>query len=488
MTQPAHDSQRPARWWRWLATLGVGSLAGALAPTDLAPNTRPLAGVFAAVITGLILQPAPGGLVVLLGVVAAAVTGALSPKSALAGYGDPTVWLVLAACLMARAMTRTGFGRRLAFWFIRAMGRRTLGLGYALVATDVTLAAVIPSNGARAGGVLFPIVKSVAEAYDSHPGPTARRLGAFLVMMVYQCEVIACALFLTGQASNILIARLAKTTANVDLTYGGWFVGGSIPALISLAVVPLLLYRLFPPEITHTPDATRLAQAELAQLGPMSRAEWILAGIFVLVIGLWLAPTVPIFAAPLRSLGLEGLLNYTSVALIGVGTLLLTGVLTWEDVTGERFAWDVFLWYGGLVRLAEALGETGLTDRFAQVVAGSAAGWAWPLAGLMLLAAYFYAHYAFASITAHATAMYVPFLVVLTAAGTPPLLAAFALAYASNLCAGLTHYGTTPAPIYFAAGYVSQRTWWRLGLVASVVNLTIWLTVGLLWWRFLGYW
>ncbi len=488
MTQPAHDSQRPARWWRWLATLGVGSLAWALAPADLAPNTRPLTGVFAAVITGLIVQPAPGGLVVLLGVVAAAVSGALSPKSALAGYGDPTVWLVLAACLMARAMTRTGFGRRLAFWFIRAMGRQTLGLGYALVATDVTLAAVIPSNGARAGGVLFPIVKSVAEAYDSHPGATARRLGAFLVVMVYQCEVIACALFLTGQASNILIARLAKTTANVDLTYGGWFVGGSIPALISLAVVPLLLYRLFPPEITHTPDATRLAQAELAQLGPMSRAEWILAGIFVLVIGLWLAPTVPIFAALLRSLGLEGLLNYTSVALIGVGTLLLTGVLTWEDVTGERFAWDVFLWYGGLVRLAEALGETGLTERFAQVVAGSAAGWAWPLAGLTLLAAYFYAHYAFASITAHATAMYVPFLVVLTAAGTPPLLAAFALAYASNLCAGLTHYGTTPAPIYFAAGYVSQRTWWRLGLVASVVNLTIWLTVGLLWWRLLGYW
>lgn len=132
----------------------------------------------------------------------------------------------------------------------------------------------------------------------------------------------------------------------------------------------------------------------------MSRAEWILAGTFVFVIGLWLAPTVPGFAGLLRNLGLEGLLNYTGVALIGVGTLLLTGVLTWDDVTGERFAWDVFLWYGGLVRLAEALGETGLTERFAQLVASSAAGWMWPLAGLTLVAAYFYAHYAFASITA----------------------------------------------------------------------------------------
>ncbi|MGQ9897059.1 MAG: DASS family sodium-coupled anion symporter [Acidobacteriota bacterium] len=488
MTQLAHDSKRSSPWWRWLVVLGAGGLAWVLAPTDLAPNTRSLAGIFAAVITGLVVQPAPGGLVVLLGVIAATVTGALPPKSALASYGDPTVWLVLAACLMARAMTLTGFGRRLAFWFVRALGRRTLGLGYALVATDVILAAVIPSNGARAGGVLFPVVKSVAEAYGSHPGATARRLGAFLVVMVYQCEVIACALFLTGQASNILIARLAKTTANVDLTYGNWFIGGSIPALISLVVVPLLLYRLFPPEITRTPDAPRLAQAELRQLGRMSRAEWVLAATFIFVIGLWLGPTLPGFAALLRNLGLEGLLSYTSVALIGIGTLLLTGVLTWEDVISERFAWDVFLWYGGLVRLAEALGETGLTERFAQAVAGSASGWAWPLAGLTLLAAYFYAHYAFASITAHVTAMYVPFLVVLIAASTPSLLAAFVLAYASNLCAGLTHYGTTPAPIYFAAGYVSQRTWWRLGLVASLVNLILWLTVGLLWWRFLGYW
>ncbi len=82
----------------------------------------------------------------------------------------------------------------------------------------------------------------------------------------------------------------------------------------------------------------------------------------------------------------------------------------------------------------------------------------------MLLLIYFYAHYGFASITAHATAMYTPFLVVILAAGAPPYLAVLSLAYFSNLDASLTHYGTTPAPIYFGAGYVKQRTWWLLGL------------------------
>ena len=106
----------------------------------------------------------------------------------------------------------------------------------------------------------------------------------------------------------------------------------------------------------------------------------------------------------------------------------------------------------------------------------------------MLLLVYFYAHYAFASITAHATAMYVPFLAVMLAAGAPAGIAVLLLAYGSNLMAGLTHYGTTPAPIYFGAGYVRQSTWWRVGFAASVVTLTIFLTVGVAWWKFLKLW
>ena len=105
-----------------------------------------------------------------------------------------------------------------------------------------------------------------------------------------------------------------------------------------------------------------------------------------------------------------------------------------------------------------------------------------------VLLVYFYAHYAFASITAHATAMYLPFLAVILAAGAPPFAAALLLAYCSNLMAGLTHYGTTPGPIYFGAGYVRQQTWWWLGFVASVPNIVIWATVGFLWWKLLGWW
>jgi DASS family divalent anion:Na+ symporter len=162
--------------------------------------------------------------------------------------------------------------------------------------------------------------------------------------------------------------------------------------------------------------------------------------------------------------------------------------LEWSDVTNETHAWEVFIWYGGLVMLATALGETNLPKLFAESVATVTNGWSWPMALLVLALVYFYAHYGFASITAHVTAMFIPFLAVTVAVGAPAGLTVLVLTYFSNLSAGLTHYGTTPAPVYFGTGYVKQSQWWTIGLIASVLNILIWSTVGALWWKVLGWW
>jgi len=461
---------------RWCAVVGSAFLVLAFhAPNGITVESWRLFAVFVATIVGSVLRPVPAGAVVFLGVTAIALTNTLPPAKALGGYADPIVWLVLCAFFMSRGVLKTGLGRRIAFLFIRALGKSSLGLAYALVSTDTLLAAFLPSNSARAGGVVFPVARSLAEAYDSKPGPTARRLGAYLLFTVYQCDVIACATFLTGQASNVLIAKFARDTAHVDLTYSKWLLGASVPALISLAVVPWLLFKLFPPDIQRTPDASRLAGKELARIGPMSRDERTMSLVFALTAGLWMT-------GPLHHI------NYAVVALLGISVLFLSGVLSWEEIIGERAAWDVYIWYGGLLRMAEALSESGITRKFAESAAAMTTGWVWWLALAALLLVYFYAHYGFASITAHATAMFVPFLVVLTVVGAPPLLSVLFLAYLSNLSASLTHYGTTTAPIYFGANYVTQKEWWRLGLIVSVVTISIWSVAGLGWWKLLGWW
>jgi DASS family divalent anion:Na+ symporter len=464
------------RLYRWAAVIGIGVLIAALPrPTGVPAESWYLLAIFMSTVLGLTLQPLPGGAMVLLGVGATAILGIQPVAKALSGYGDPIVWLVLAAFFMSRGMTKTGLGRRIAFLFIRALGKRSLGLGYALALSEFVLASFIPSNAARSGGIIFPIARSLAAAYDSQPGPTAGRLGAFLMVFAYQCCVVSGACFLTGQASNVLIASFAQKTAGIELSYSLWFLGAVVPGLLGLFVVGLLVYRLAPPEVTQTPRATEIAREELASMGPMSRPEQRMLVVFTMVAALWMTT------------GLHGI-HYAAVALLGICTLLLSGVIDWEDVKSEHGAWDVFIWYGGLVQLAGALSETGLMDRFAQATAGFTHGWPWWGALLALLLVYFYAHYGFASITAHATAMFTPFLAVMLAAHVPAGIAVLSLAYASNLMACLTHYGTTPGPIYYGAGYVTQATWWRIGFVASVASLAIWLTVGVAWWRVLGLW
>lgn len=464
----------------------ISAIGIALAPVPggITPQAWRLLAIFVATIIGSILRPVPSGAMVLLGVTAVALFGALPVDQALKGYADPIVWLVLAAFFMSRGMIKTGLGRRIALLFIRAMGKRSLGLGYALVSTDMLLASVVPSNGARSGGIIFPIAKSLSEAYESRPGETARRLGAFLCVLLYQCDVIICAMFLTGQASNAIIAKFAAQQTGINLSYTHWLVGAIVPGLVSLIVIPLLLYRLFPPEIKHTPEAASFAATELKRIGPMTRAEKIMLAVFGLVAFLWIVGD----KLPALTRGQMPAIHYAVVALVGICVLLLTGVLEWEDLLAERGAWDVFIWYGGLVRMAEALGETGITKRFAEASASFTSGWVWWAALALLLFIYFYAHYGFASITAHVSAMYLPFLAVIIAAGAPAMLAVLSLAYFSNLNASLTNYGTTPAPIWFGAGYVKQRTWWWLGLMVSVPNILIWTVVGFTWWKILGWW
>jgi DASS family divalent anion:Na+ symporter len=476
--ESAYEQRIPSRGKliRWAIVLLV-AMAVLLVPVPdgIAPKSWCLLAIFAATITGSIVRPVPGGAMVLLGISAVALTGVLSVDEALAGYADPIVWLVLAAFFMSRGMIKTGLGRRIAFLFIRAIGRHSLGLGYALISTDMLLATVIPSTAARAGGIVFPVAKSLVEAYDSRPGETAGRLGAFLMPVVYQCDVIICAMFLTGQASNPLISKFAQQVTGIQLTYLRWAVAAIVPGLISLLAVPLLLYRIFPPEIKHTPAAAQLASDELEQMGRMNLGEKLMLIVFALVAVLWMTTALH-------------LINYATVALLGICVLLLSGVLSWEDVISERQAWDVFIWYGGLVRMAEALGQTGILKKFAETAASFTVGWKWWAALATLLLIYFYAHYGFASITAHATAMYTPFLVVIIAAGAPPYLAVLSLAYFSNLDASLTHYGTSSGPIYFGAGYVTQQTWWRLGLVVSLVTIPIWVVLGFTWWKLLRLW
>ncbi|MBM63233.1 MAG: anion permease [Acidobacteria bacterium] len=433
-------------------------------------------GVFFATIGGLMLQPMPGSQVVLVGIVGMLVAGGLPIDRALSGYSASSVWMVLIAMLMSRALRDSGLARRVALWFIRAIGRTSLGLGYALHLTDLTLATGVPSITARSASIVFPIARSVSGLYKSHPGASSALLGTFLMTCMYQGSVISSAMFFYSSAANLLLGDLAAEYAGVTITWTSWFVAGIVPGIVASVAVPYLVYRLTSPELKQTPAAAEFAAERLAELGPIRGREAIVGGVFIGLIVFWVASSYVPWLSP------------TLVAFLGITALFLTQALTWNNALDERSAWDVFIWYGGLLMMGGVLNETGVTALFAEWIGSWFLGASWVVVFLWALLIYFYAHYFFASTTVHALALYPPFLALLVNLGAPAPLVVYSFVFINNLAAGLTHYGTTTSPVIFIEGYVSLKEWWRVGFYASALNLVIWLPVGMLWWKVLGLW
>ena len=444
-------------------------------PTGVKKEAWHLLAIFVATIFGLILSPLPMGAVVIIGVMLSTLTGILNIGAALAGFANSTVWLIVAAFLVARGFIKTGLGTRIAYMFIRAFGRKTLGLGYAIACSDLVLSPATPSNTARAGGVIYPIVRSLCSTFGSEPGETAGKIGAYLMKVEFQTTVITSVLFMTAMAPNPLMVELSQKTANVTLSWARWALIASVPGFLAFLILPYFLYKIFPPEIKATPQAQEMAHRELRKMGPWKRNEKVMVFVFLMILALWATSE-------------WNMIDATVVALIGIGVMLITRVITWDDILAEKGGWDALIWFGGLVTMAGQLYTLGFIKWFAASMGGVVAGWAWLPALIILLLVYVYAHYGFASTTAHVTAMFPPFLAVILAAGAPPYLAAMSLAFFTGIMNGLTHYGMGPAPIFFNAGYIDQKTWWLLGLVISFVNIAIFLTVRFAWWKFLGLW
>jgi DASS family divalent anion:Na+ symporter len=334
----------------------------------------------------------------------------------------------------------------------------------------------MPSNTARAGGIILPIIRSLSETYGSRTGDgTERRVGAFLTKVSFQGDMITSAMFVTAMAANPLAVKMTEQITGKTISWVGWATAAIVPGIISLIVIPLVIYKLYPPELKETPEASEIAVRKLTEMGPLKKEEWYMIGVFLLLLVLW------IFGANLN-------INATTTAFIGLCTLLLTQVLSWSDIKKEQGAWDTLVWFAVLVMMATFLNDLGMIPWFSDLMKGTVSHMSWITALIVLAVAYFYSHYFFASNTAHVSAMYAAFLSVIVAAGAPPLLSALILAFFSNLFGCLTHYGSGPAPVFFGSGYVTQQKWWSLGFLISIIHIIIWIGIGGLWWKLLGLW
>ena len=445
-------------------------------PAGLKPQAWHMFAIFVATILGFILHPIPIGGVALIAVGLTGFLKVLKPAEALSGFGNATIWLIVGAYMFAKGFIKTGLGRRIAYVIMSKIATSSLKLGYSLAITDFIVSPATPSNTARGGGILYPIVRSLCTAFQSEPDDgTRKRIGNYLMLSTFECDCITSSLFLTSVAPNLLVAKLAKDVTGLEITWGTYALATILPGIIALIITPYLVYKLATPELTQTPEAPQLAKDELQKMGPMSGAETTVLIAFLAALAMW------------ATTSLTGL-NATMIALVCIGVMLVRGAREWNDIITDKGAWDTLVWMGGLMSLATGLAKLGFVKWVATAISGSLKGID-PMTTLLILCLInMYVHYAFASLSAHVSAVYAAFLAVAVAAGAPPMLSAIALGVETGIMGCLTHYATGPAPIYFGSGYITQPEWWKVGFICSILFLICFLGIGPMWWKVIGLW
>ena len=403
----------------------------------------------------------------MLAVAAVVLTGTLSPAKAFGGFANASVLLVVIAFLVAQAVVKSGLGRRISLFMVSRFGRSSLGLAYSIVLTDAVIAPAFPSNTAR-GGVLFPIVLSVAQGSGSKPDdPEGRRLGGYLMFCTMASLAVSSALWMTATSANPIGIQMVREFG-LEIGFGKWFVAASVPALTAILALPWVVARLFPPGVKDTPEAPVAARQALAELGPLSRNEWITAVAFALMVSGW------IFADALG-------LNVTSIAFAGLGLLLMTRVLTLDDIAAQGDTLATFLWLAVLFALSGQLNELGFMGYAGQRLASHLGGLSWPVTYVTLIVIYVAIHYMFVSQSSQVLALLGVFLDVGIRGGVPLPLMAFSLLFASSYFSVITPQGGSQNVIFVGSGYLTQPELYRLGLLTTLFFLAVFLVIGTAW-------
>jgi DASS family divalent anion:Na+ symporter len=444
------------------------------APYEISIQSWHLVILFVETIICITLAPLPISAIAIVALTVATLTGTLTLSKSLAGFSSEPVWLIVAAFFLAKGFDNTGLGKKIAFYLVARFGNNLLKLSYSFVIVDFILSPMIPSVISRGGGIIYPILKSLIDtANENSQGSQCKKVAIFLVQTAFHANIVTCALFLTAMAANPLIVSLAKLQG-VEITWNTWALAACVPGIINLILLPLLMYVLIRPTPGYIHHLQNVALEKVSQMNRFSLKEFIMASTFLITIVLWIT-------------GSYTGINPTTVALVGSSILFVTRVISWDDAAGEKGAWTSFIWFGAILTMSNALSEFGITTLLGNKVEMFIAQYSSLIKIVMLVIIFFFLHYLFASITAYISVMYSVFLIILINTGVPSLVASLYLGFVAILSAGLTHYGVGSAPIFYSSGYLSTKSWWKVGFIVSIFNLLIWTFIGGMWWRTLGW-
>lgn len=453
-------------------------------PDGMPPQAWRYFAIFVAMIVGMILEPIPATAISFIAMTVCVIgsnwvlfdakeladpsfhAGKQALKWGLAGFSSTTVWLVFGAFIFALGYEATGLGRRIALIMVKFMGKRTLTLGYAIVIIDILLAPFTPSNTARTGGTVFPVVKNLPALFESYPNdPSSRRIGGYLMWMMVISTSLSSSMFITGAAPNILGVEFVSKIAGVHIGWMQWFLAFLPVGLILLVVAPWLSYILYKPGVTKSDEVSVWAVGALKEMGALTRKELTLIVLVLFSLCLWVFGT--------------GFIDATAVGLMAVSLMLILHVVAWKDITKYSSAWNTLVNLATLVVMASGLTRSGFIKWFADTMSHHLSSFSPSITVVALVLVFYFSHYLFASLTAHtATMMPVILAVAVGLPGLPMAELSMLLVLSIGIMGVLTPYATGPGVIIYGCGYVKSKDYWRLGGIMGVLYISMLLLVG----------
>jgi L-tartrate/succinate antiporter len=142
---------------------------------------------------------------------------------------------------------------------------------------------------------------------------------------------VTSSMFLTGLAPNLLAMEMVNKTAKVTISWTQWFMAFAPIGILLLALIPLVTYWLYPPEVKAGDAVPKWAGEELAKLGGLTNREITLGVLVLLALGMW------IFGGDY--------INATTAALVVISLMLVLGVVSWDDIVNNSPAWNTLAWF-----------------------------------------------------------------------------------------------------------------------------------------------
>ncbi len=431
--------------------------------TVLSPVAVRMLVIFISTMVCIILEVCNPIVLLLLAVTCASLSKTIDVKMGFSGFSNTVPWLLFIVLSLAKTISSSTLGLRLAYLFMKYFGGSIIGLSYSILLTEVVIGPLLPSNTARAASIGMPLVKSLSQYISCNvKNVSEKTIGTYLSFLYICGNAMTSGLFLTAMLSNALVIDVVEPLG-LHVTWMSWFKYMVIPYITFLLIVPFILQLIRKTNVKDLSKLKVLAANNYEELGAINNKEKLIILVFLGMLVLWILSefiNIPIM----------------TTALIGLSIFIFTGILNIKDILSSYGTFSSVMLLGLIISLVNCLIDLKVIDWFSTIISNSVCDFSKTTVFILLTIIYYFAQYFFTSESSKIMALFAPFLSAGIAIGIDAKVLAITLTAFSSASDVLGSYVCPSALTFYSSGYLTLKQWMYYGIIIAVCFLLIWYT------------